>query len=83
MKKLIVSLAALMLILPGIAQQQDFIITPPAEKQYTHIDKQGKTVIPNGRIITPAGKSFSTAPHPYGLAVSRDGSCLLYTSRCV
>ncbi len=74
MKKLIVSLAALMLILPGIAQQQDFIITPPAEKQYTHIDKQGKTVIPNGRIITPAGKSFVTAPHPYGLAISADGN---------
>jgi len=72
MKKLIISLAILMFILPGMAQQQDYLITPPAEKQYTHIDKQGNTVIPNGRIITPAGKSFTTAPHPYGLAVSRE-----------
>jgi len=63
-----------MFILPGMAQQQDYIITPPAGNQYTHIDKQGKTIIPNGRIITPSGKSFTTAPHPYGLAISKDGN---------
>ncbi len=74
MKKLILSFALLIFILPGMAQQQDYMITPPAGKQNTHIDKQGKTVIPNGRIITPAGKSFTTAPHPYGLAISKDGN---------
>ncbi len=46
----------------------------PAGSLPTHIDKQGKTVIPNGRFITPAGKSFTIAPHPYGLTLSNDGS---------
>ncbi len=36
--------------------------------------KHGKTVIPNGRFITPAGKSILTAPHPYGLTLSPDGN---------
>ena len=74
MKKLLYHISLLMFILPGMAQGQDYIITPPAGNQYTHIDKQGKTIIPNGRIITPAGKSFTTAPHPYGLAISKDGN---------
>jgi len=30
-------------------------------------------VIPNGRVIDPAGKCILTAPHPYGLALSPDG----------
>ncbi|MFN8134614.1 MAG: hypothetical protein U0Z17_05125 [Bacteroidales bacterium] len=37
MKKLIVSVALLIFILPGMAQQQDFMITPPAGKQYHSI----------------------------------------------
>lgn len=39
-----------------------------------HIDPQGETIIPNGRILTPAGTSIVVAPHPYGLAVSPDGN---------
>jgi len=31
-------------------------------------------VIPNGRIITPYGKSVEVAPHPYGLTLSPDGT---------
>ena len=46
----------------------------PAGSQITKINKQGKTVIPNGRFITPAGKSFTTAPHPYGLTLSNNGT---------
>lgn len=34
-------------------------------------------VIPNGRLITPAGVQVTVAPHPYGLALSRDGKTLV------
>jgi YVTN family beta-propeller protein len=56
------------------AQQPDYTISAPAAYRYTQIVKDGKTVIPNGRILTPAGNSFVVAPHPYGLALSNDGN---------
>ncbi|MCB9282131.1 MAG: bifunctional YncE family protein/alkaline phosphatase family protein [Lewinellaceae bacterium] len=51
-----------------------WILSAPAGEQYTHIDRAGKTVIPNGRFITPVGKTIVTAPHPYGLTLSPDGN---------
>ena len=51
-----------------------WIISAPAGNEYANIDKDGKTVIPNGRYLTPAGKSIVTAPHPYGLTLSPDGN---------
>lgn len=49
-----------------------YTISAPAESQYTSINKDGVTVIPNGRLITPAGKSLTVAPHPFGLTLSRN-----------
>jgi YVTN family beta-propeller protein len=51
-----------------------WIASAPSGDEVTKIEKQGKTVIPNGRYITPAGLSFLTAPHPYGLTLSPDGN---------
>ena len=51
-----------------------WIISAPAGSEFTRIDQTGKTVIPNGRYITPVGKSILTAPHPYGLTLSPDGN---------
>ncbi|MEA3479509.1 MAG: bifunctional YncE family protein/alkaline phosphatase family protein [Bacteroidota bacterium] len=51
-----------------------WIISAPAGDKFTKIEKSGQTVIPNGRFITPAGKSIVTAPHPYGLTLSPDGN---------
>ena len=51
-----------------------WIISAPSGSEFVKIDKEGKTVIPNGRYITPAGKSIITAPHPYGLTLSPDGN---------
>lgn len=56
------------------AQSVPFIISAPAGEAYMNIDKTGKTIIPNGRIITPSGKVYQVAPHPYGLTLSMDGS---------
>ena len=50
-----------------------FIISAPAESLYTSINIEGITVIPNGRLLTPAGKNLVVAPHPFGLALSRNG----------
>ncbi len=52
---------------------EPWIMTAPAGTRYTAIDKSGETIIPNGRIVTPAGKSIAVAPHPYGLTLSPDG----------
>jgi YVTN family beta-propeller protein len=49
------------------------ILSAPAGNLYTGINKNGTTVIPNGRLLTPAGKSIEVAPHPFGLALSNDG----------
>ena len=51
-----------------------WIVTAPAGTRYTAIDKSGETIIPNGRIVTPVGKSITVAPHPYGLTLSPDGN---------
>jgi YVTN family beta-propeller protein len=50
-----------------------WIIQAPAGNEFTHMDTVGTSVLPNGRFIRPMGKTFRTAPHPYGLALSPDG----------
>ena len=49
-------------------------LSAPAGKRITKIDPTGKTVIPNGRFLTPYGSSIKVAPHPFGLALSPDGT---------
>jgi len=58
----------------GNIPQEVWLTSAPAGKLFCKIRKSGKTVIPSGRIITPAGKSIIVAPHPYGLALSNDGT---------
>jgi YVTN family beta-propeller protein len=48
----------------------------PAGDRYAQIDPAGETVLPNGRLITPAGRQLTTAPHPFGMTLSADGSVL-------
>ena len=74
MNKFIISIALILISWSCIAQKQEYVISPPAGKMFTHINKNGETVIPNGRILTPSGRSFTVAPHPYGLVVSKDGN---------
>ena len=54
-------------------QNDLFVLSAPAGNLYTSINKDGITVIPNGRLLTPSGKSIVVAPHPFGLALSGDG----------
>jgi len=50
------------------------VVSSPSGSLYTRINKKGKTVIPNGRFITPFGRSVEVAPHPFGLTLSVDGT---------
>ncbi len=54
--------------------ESPWITIPPAYDQYLTIDTTGKTILPNGRFVEPAGRTFRTAPHPYGLTLSPDGN---------
>jgi YVTN family beta-propeller protein len=52
-------------------------LSAPAGSEYTQINKNGRTVLPNGRFITPMGQQYTTAPHPYGLVLSPDGNTVV------
>jgi YVTN family beta-propeller protein len=54
-----------------------WVASAPAGSRYTAIQKEGETVIPNGRIITPMGKQIMVAPHPFGLTLSPDGQTII------
>ena len=60
---------------PG--QPARFLISPPAGDLPTRIQRDGPTVIPNGRLLTPLGRQITVAPHPYGLVLSPDGTTLV------
>ena len=49
----------------------------PAVNRPVEINKNGESVLPNGRLITPLGRQVKVAPHPYGLALSPDGKTLV------
>jgi YVTN family beta-propeller protein len=55
-------------------QPDPWVANAPAGDRFVEINHDGETVIPNGRILTPAGKSIVIAPHPYGLSLSPDGN---------
>jgi YVTN family beta-propeller protein len=49
----------------------------PADTAYCRISSPASAILPNGRIITPLGRTLRIAPHPYGLALSPDGATLV------
>jgi YVTN family beta-propeller protein len=64
-------------LLPGsllVSANKIWVSHAPAGKAYTKIVRDGITVIPNGRLLTPRGNQITVAPHPYGLVLSPDGS---------
>ncbi len=54
-----------------------FTLRAPAGENYAKINKDGVTILPNGRLLTPAGKQIRTAPHPFGMTISEDGKTLV------
>jgi YVTN family beta-propeller protein len=77
MKKILVYALSLILLLNNCNSKKTgtvWIATVPAEDRYCEIDRSGRSVLPNGRFIQPAGKCITVAPHPYGLTLSHDGN---------
>jgi DNA-binding beta-propeller fold protein YncE len=54
-----------------------WIASSPASDQFCKIDRNGTTIIPNGRLLTPTGKQITVAPHPFGLTISPDGKTVV------
>ena len=46
-----------------------WMVKAPAGDRQCVIDPNGESIIPNGRIIKPYGKTVRVAPHPYGLTL--------------
>ena len=67
-------LSFLCLSVSQLSWSQAWQISAPAGSEYAKVDKNGVSVLPNGRLITPLGKQIMTAPHPYGLVLSKDGN---------
>lgn len=77
MKKLLF-LAVIFLAACSTEQANDlWIASAPAGSRYVEIEQDSETIIPNGRILTPAGKSVVVAPHPFGLTLSPDGNTVV------
>jgi len=53
------------------------LASAPAGDRYTRVNREGETVLPNGRLITPLGKQILVAPHPFGLTLSPDGKTII------
>lgn len=49
-------------------------LTVPGSTEYTHLDTAGTSVLPSGRLLTPAGQTIRISHDPFGMAVSPDGS---------
>jgi YVTN family beta-propeller protein len=75
--KLFLTLFLLIFSLNSFAQNDTWLLKTPAGNRFCEINSLGETVIPNGRIIKPLGKTYRIAPHPYGLVMSPDGKTII------
>lgn len=55
-------------------QHAVWVASPPAADRYCVVDTAGSSIMPNGRLVQPLGRTVRVAPHPFGLALSPDGS---------
>jgi DNA-binding beta-propeller fold protein YncE len=55
------------------AQKQVSVLQVPGINRYAKIDENGASVLPSGRLVTPAGQKVRITHDPFGLAISPDG----------
>lgn len=72
-RKLLIPFFLTILIISCQQKQDLWVAQAPAGDRYCQVAENGETIIPNGRIIKPYGKTMRIAPHPYGLVLSNDG----------
>ena len=59
---------------PAFSQKTYTTLQVPGRAEYCRIDPTGKSVLPSGRYVTPAGHTIRMTNDPFGLALSPDGS---------
>jgi DNA-binding beta-propeller fold protein YncE len=57
----------------AFSQKKVEILTIPAGEKVTKINVGGKTILPSGRFLTPAGDLLRITDDPFGMALSPDG----------
>ena len=55
------------------AQRTYTTLQVPGRAEFCRIDSAGKSVLPSGRYVTPAGKTIRITNDPFGLALSANG----------
>jgi len=58
----------------AVAQKTYPILSVPGAADYAHIDTAGKTILPSGRYLTPAGQTIRITHDPFGMAISPDAT---------
>ena len=56
------------------AQNKATVLQVPATNLYCSINEQGVSVLPSGRLISPAGKILRITHDPFGMKLSPDGN---------
>ncbi len=74
MKKQIFLLSLLTWFTTCYAQQKPItVLQVPGKDQFCTIDEKGISVLPSGRLLTPAGNLIRITHDPFGMAISPDG----------
>jgi len=59
--------------LPAFAQRTYTTLQVPGRAEFCKIDTAGRSVLPSGRYVTPAGQTIRITNDPFGLAISPNG----------
>lgn len=62
---------------PVFSQKTVTTLQVPGAAEFCKIDPKGKSVLPSGRYVAPAGQVRTITSAPYGLAISPDGKSAL------
>lgn len=73
MKKYIAVAVSICLSLQASAQKKQTTLQVTGSGQYCTINEKGVSVLPSGRLVTPAGDFIRITHDPFGMAVSPDG----------
>ncbi|GAB3219549.1 phosphoesterase [Spirosoma arcticum] len=63
----------LLIALPAFPQKTYTTLQVPGRVEFCRIDSVGKSVLPSGRYVTPAGRTIRITNDPFGLAISPNG----------
>ena len=71
--RLVLFLLFFSFIKTGFSQAQLDVLSVPAGDRFAVINETGTSILPSGRLLTPAGKFIRITNDPFGMAISPDG----------